>query len=286
MIRNDELIIPEASSVDYLNAEEVEGYALYLSKLYEHEGGYELPRRSTPIIRTVESELRTWCDQVNQMLPKAPLPVIAALLPTYDFAYRIAYHAAPSPQFLSGVRVNAVKRWAEGEKTISSAAIVRILREEIHGAGYKALSEKYVRFYFSIINDWVEELQISGRFFRTPKEETFARLTLIMGETLFGEYGPDGAENDKRRWAESHVVEDLTTLTTPELRSYIEFMTSASETCSFPTESYIALFSELNKRQDLNPYLHSALTLDLTQKALTLKKSLLTQTYLIKCRIH
>lgn len=272
MIRNDKFIIPEAAAVDYLNAEEAEGYALYLTKLYEREGGLELPRRSTSVVRTVEAELRAWCDRVRQLLPQAPLQVIAALMPTYDFAYRIAYHAAPSSQFLSGVRVNGVRRWAEGEKTITSAAIVKILREEIHSPGYKALSDKYIRFYFSMINDWVKELQISGRFFRTPREETFSRLAIIMGETIFGKYGSAGAENDKRRWAESHVVDNLSTLTTPELRTYIEFITAATEAGTLPAGSHLPFLSELNRRSDLNPHLHSALTLTLTSKTLTLKK--------------
>lgn len=275
MPRNDDYIIPGAKSIDYSNVDEVEGYSLYLIKLYEREGGLKLPRKVTPLMRIIEHELRIWCDTVKQLLPVSSLAFIAALIPAYDLTYRIVYREAPARDFIRNIRISAVQRWATGEKTVSSAMIAKILRDEIHSRDLAKLDTKYVLYFFGLIEDWVRELQCTGTFADVTKAETYTRLKLIMNEELFAEYGTRGAEKDKIRWVENYFMTELDTIDTPTLRVYMEFIMAYSEMISLSTEeyivTYISLLTELNCRQDLNRYIRLALTIDLSLKECEMK---------------
>lgn len=270
MISDDIIRIPRAALIDYSNAEEVEGYSLYLVKLYEREGGFKLPRSVTPLMMAIEFELQVWCDKVIDLLSDdAPLPAVALLIKALDLPHRVAYRKAPERKSMRKIRINAAQRWAKGEKTVSPAVIANVLRDEIYSREFSTLENKYGLFYFGLIGDWVKELRRNGEFAGVTKAETYTRLKLIMGEDLFGEYGSKGAEKDKRLWAENHIVGNLSTLDTPTLRAYIEFMMAYSEMRAVPMDGYaeyVTLFTELNSRQDINSYLHSALTIDLALK--------------------
>lgn len=274
--KHDDYILARASSIDYSNAAEVEGYSLYLTKLYESEGGFTLPHMSTPLMRTIESELRIWCEKVRHLLSEAPLSCVATLIKAYDLPYRVVFGKAPARDFMREIRINAVQRWAKGEKTISSTALAEILGDEINSNDYITLENKYGMFYFGLIKDWVKELQCSGTFDGISKAETYTRLKLIMDEELFGEYGSKGAEKDKCRWAENHLVDDLSTLDTATLRAYIGFVMAYTEIKSVSAEEYSSLyktlFTELNRRQDLNQYLRLSLTIDLAIKNKAMKE--------------
>jgi len=273
---HDDYIIPRASSIDYSNAAEVEGYALYLTKLYESEGGFTLPHRATPLMRTIESELRIWCEKVRHLLSEAPLTCVATLIKAYNLPCRVAFRKAPARDFMRKIRISAVQRWAKGDKTISSTALAEILSDEINSSDYTTLENKYGMFYFGLIKDWVKELQCSGTFVGISKVETYIRLKLIMDEELFGEYGSNGAEKDKCRWADNHLVDDLSTLDTATLRAYIGFVMAYTEIKSVSAEEYSALyknlFTELKRRQDINRYLRSSLTIDLAIKNEAMKE--------------
>lgn len=262
--------LPPAEAIDYTNPDEVESYSLYLIKLYEREGAFKSPGKLTPLMRSIETELRTWCGKVKYLLTESPLPAVAALIPAYDFPYRIAHRQSPSGEFMRKVRIGAVQRWAKGEKTISSTTIAKILRNEIYGSDFAKLDNKYGLYYFDLIDQWARELQRSGTFAGIKQSETYARLKIIMGENLFGEYGSAGADTDKQRWAQTHLLSSLTALDTSTLRAYIEFAMAYSEMRHLPHNEYLAnyitLFTELNARKDINPYLRSALTIDLALK--------------------
>lgn len=276
MIKNIDYIIPCASSIDYSNADEVEGYSLYLTKLYESEGGFMLPLLVTPLIRTIESELRVWCEKVGHLLSEAPLSCVSTIINAYDLSHRVAFRKAPARDFMRKIRLNAVQRWAKGEKTISSSGIAEILSYEISGSDYITLDNKYSLFYFGLIKDWVKEVQCSGTFVGISKAETYTRFKLIMDEDLFGEYGSKGAEKDKCSWADNHLVDDLSTLDTATLRAYIGFVMAYTEIKSISAEEYSALyntlFTELSRRQDLNQYLRLSLTIDLAIKNEAMKE--------------
>lgn len=271
-----EITFPKASDIDYLNTDQVEGYSLYLLKLYEQNGGFKMQRQVTGEMRAIEAELRIWCDTVKDMLMDAPLPDLHVLIASYDLPYRIVYRQAPSESFMRKVRTNAVQRWAKGDKSITSTTVARILWDEIYSMSFKTLDKKYSIFYFDLIEDWVKELQRTGTFTGISQIETFLRLRIIMTENLFAEYGSKGAEQDKRKWANRHQVKDLSALDTPTLRYYINFSNAASNIRAIPMkaqfEDYIRLYTELNSRADIDRYLHAALNIDIALKEQFLKE--------------
>lgn len=270
-----EITYPKASEIDYLNTDEVEGYSLYLLKLYERAGGFRMQRQVTREMRTIEAELRIWCDKVKDMLMDAPLPDLHVLIASYDLPYRVVYRQAPSASFMRKVRTNAVQRWAKGDKSITSTTVAGILWDEIYSQNFKTLDKKYGLFYFGLVNDWVKELQRIGTFTGISQVETFSRLRILMTEDLFATYGSKGVEQDKRKWANNHQVKDLTALDTPTLRYYINFSNAASNIRAIPMkaqfEDYVRLYTELNSREDLDMYLHAALKIDIALKKEFLK---------------
>jgi len=271
-----EIALPKASDVDYSNIGEVEGYSIYLLKLYERAGGFKLQQRVTREMKAIESELRLWCGKVKDMLMDAPLPDFHMLIASYDLPYRIVYRQAPSEDFMRQVRINAVQRWAKGDKSITSTIIAKILWDEIYSQNFRTLEKKYGLFYFSLINDWVKELQRTDTFAGISQFETFLRLRILMTEDLFAEYGSKGAAQDKRKWAKYHQVSDLSNLDTPTLRCYIGFSNAASDVRAIPMKEqfadYIRLHTELDRRDDLDPYLHEALKIDIALKQEFLKE--------------
>lgn len=229
-----------------------------------------MQQRVTREMKAIEAELRVWCGKVKDMLMDAPLPDLHVLIASYDLPYRMVYRQAPSENFMRQVRINAVQRWAKGDKSISSTVIAKILWDEIYSRSFKTLEKKYGLFYFGLINDWVEELQRTDTFAGISPFETFMRLRILMTEELFAEYGSKGAAQDKRRWAKSHQVSDLSNLDTPTLRCYIGFSNAASNVKAIPMKEqftdYIRLHTELIGREDLDPYLHEALKIDIALK--------------------
>lgn len=271
-----EIAFPKASDIDYFNTGEAEGYSVYLLKLYERDGGFKLQPKVTREMRAIEAELQIWCDKVKDMLMDAPLPDLHVLIFSYNLPYRVVYQQAPSESFMRKVRINAVQRWAKGDKSITSTIVAKILWDEIYNKNFKTLDKKYGLFYFGLIDDWVKELQRTGTFAGVSQFETFLRLRILMTEDLFAEYGSKGAAQDKRRWAKSHQVKDLSSLDTPTLRCYIGFSNAASNVRAIPMKEqlkdYIRLYTELDHRSDLDPYLHAALKIDIA-----LKQKLLTE---------
>ncbi len=271
-----EITLPKASDIDYLNTDQVEGYSLYLLKLYEQNGGFRLQRQVTNEMRAIEAELRIWCDTVKDMLMDAPLSDFHVLIASYDLPYRVVYRQAPSESFMRKVRTNAVQRWAKGDKSITSTTVAGILWNEIYSRSFKTLDKKYGLFYFGLVNDWVKELQRTGTFAGISQVETFSRLRILMTEDLFAEYGSKGAEQDKRKWANRHQVKNLANLDTQTLRYYINFSSAASNIRAIPMkaqfEDYIRLYTELNSREDVDKYLHAALNIDIALKEKFLKE--------------
>lgn len=265
-----EITLPKASNINYANTGEVEGYSLYLLKLYERDGGFNSNRRITHQMKAVEAELRTWCVNVKGLLMDAPLSDIHRLIASFDLPYRVVYRQAPSDGFMRQVRINAVQRWAKGDKSISSTVIAKILWDEIYSRNFKTLENKYGLYYFGLIDGWVKELQRTGAFAGTPPIDTYSRLKILMTEDLYAQYGSKGADQDKRKWAKSHQVKDISALDTPTLRSYIGFSTAASHLNGIPIKrqlaNYIRFHTELDGRNDIDPYLHAALKIDISLK--------------------
>jgi len=265
-----EISLPKASDIDYFNTREVEGYSLYLVKLYERAGGFGMSRRATGEIKAIKSELRIWCDKVKDMLKDAPLPDFHILIGSYALPYKVVYRQAPPENFMREVRTNAVQRWAKGDKSITSTIIAGILRDEIYSLNFRTLDKKYGLFYFGLVDKWVKELQSTGTFAGISQIETYLRLCILMTEDLFAKYGTDGAEQDKHKWSDYHEVKDLSTLDTPTLRCYINFYSAASRVRAIPMRQQfrddIRLYTELDSRADIDPYLHAALKIDLALK--------------------
>ena len=62
------ITVPCAADVDYTNVEEICGYQILLSKIFEESGGFVWPQVVNPIIIEVQRQGAYWLKEVRQII--------------------------------------------------------------------------------------------------------------------------------------------------------------------------------------------------------------------------
>ena len=184
-----------------------------------------------------ESRCRSLCAQIESALVTCREEEIPELLEMYDLLHRIGYGKAPSPSFLATQRNRVYTAWRSGNRNIQESQIYRLQKKSKNG---HALRTK-------MLKNWLRILIKHNRFPNVTTHENYQRLSLIMRENIDKEI--------KRNWYEANVVNDLTTLSTPILKSYHAFISSLFPTVLTHEQQHrgdILIRSELLSRLDLN----------------------------------
>lgn len=262
------LVIPNATDLDYNNAEEVYAYHLLLGKYFERYGALDSPRANTPVVRMLDRQADYWLQEVERLLCEAPVKQIPELIDAYRFI-SIASRRRNATEFCNKVRTDTVNRWLKGDRSLTSAQIVCLLWQMIISNPNKA-DRRYMDYCLTSLTSWVNELRRFGRFRNLPLCEAYRRLDFILRQDLFA-FIPGGKQEEKRvktLWAKSHMVKDLTSLDTPTLLAYIPFERTLVYQELHPMESieasYERLWSELATRPDLHPLYRKAIEIDLS----------------------
>jgi len=276
------IAIPKAVDIDYSNAGEVCGYQLLLCKIFEKAGGFSYPLVSNQTIREVRNEGRIWLNKVKTVIDyilESPIPrssdvrmltlkEIPDLLSSYDFFYRVC-NGSPVFDFLREARLKAVDRWLKGDKSITQTDIVLLILCEAD-RDIKTLDSRYSRYGCSVMEAWIDELCRYGRFRGITLPEVYGRLCYLLKNNLVAYLGGKKQDEIKARWADTYKLDDLSAIDTTTLWKYIVFARMASFRGYLPCEDsdvqYIRLYTELDSREDLDPYFHEALKIDLVLK--------------------
>lgn len=271
--------ITSATYIDYTDVDAICGYSLLLRKIFEQAREFDNP---TATFRAIKNEGETWLCQVKTLIdnlltapdnPRSAFSTTIAAMPdliaAYDTLYRVCYRH-PCNGYLRRIKLKTVDRWLRGDKTITETDVVLLLLSEAD-RDIRTLEKRYYDYAFSALGKWIDELTRHAGFINTPKAEAYKRLEYLLKDNLVAYLGrTEKQDAAKTAWAKAYHVDDPTTLDTPTLRYYINFSNAASNIRAIPIkeqfEDYIRLTTELNSREDLDKYLHAALTIDISLK--------------------
>lgn len=267
--------------VDYTNPDEVCAYQVLLTRLYEQEGGFSSPSVANSATREIRQQGSVWLrearflirDILDAPFPStssalhSPLSAIPGLLSSYDILHRIC-NATPCGDFLREVKLKTTDLWLHGNKSISKTDVVLMLLSEtdrdIHN-----LDKRFAQYALTILEKWIEELSVHGRFADIPLSEAYRRLAYLLNRDLFVYLGRTSQYKVKKQWAQNYTLsaEQLNDLDTDTLQDYIVFANAESHIGQLSIEEqdtrYLRFLTLLSSRPDLHPFLRKAIEIEL-----------------------
>ncbi|MCM1137464.1 MAG: hypothetical protein NC453_02645 [Muribaculum sp.] len=276
-------IIP-ADSIDYRDVEEICAYQQLICKIYECEGGFNLPPTVTPTTLEVSRQAKIWLLKVKSLIENilnAPsynptlrnvastpnLSYIPQLLSGYGLLYYIAYSMHCS-DYIRSVKLRTFDLWQRGTKSISPTDAILLLLS-VADRDIATLKTRYADFVVGTILSWINELVKNGSFQNTSLSETYKRLTYLLNADLHP-YMSDREENrTKARWISTHLLTDQEAdrLDTPTLRAYAAFIDAipfnGRRKRDLNQSIFTHLLTILASRRDTHPLLTQAIHLTL-----------------------
>jgi len=278
-------VIP-ANKINYTNVDEICGYQLLLCKMFEKAGGFELQFRTNCTVREVQTQGLVWLKIVRNLIEKIlkasdstgglTLNAIPRLLGAYDFFHRVC-NGVPEFDYIRKVRLKSADLWVKGNKSISQTNVVLGILHEADRDN-RTLEDRYSLFAFSIMGEWIDELTGYGKFHDIGLYEAYDRLAYLLKNDLFVYLDSKEQAKIKAQWAKAYILADeqLDTLSTKDLWSYIGFAQTVSSCRRLPLKDvdaeYVQLFTKLASRPDLHPFYREAIDIDLAQLFLNFSK--------------
>ncbi|MCM1490522.1 MAG: hypothetical protein NC095_06830 [Muribaculum sp.] len=288
-------IIP-ANSIDYQNVREVCAYRLLLCKIYECEGGLNLPPKSTPLTREISRQAKIWLLEVKSLMENiltSPLtksipnseripnssflipnsissdksiPNSSFLIPNlysipdlldgYDMLHRIARGVA-CHDFIREVRLRTADRWLKGDKSISSTEVAIMLITETN-RDIRTLEERYAKYSMGVMASWVDRLLRNGKFSDIPLSESYMILSLLLDTNLSAFTGSRDQLKIKCRWIDSHFLDEqqIDTLDIRTLWAYSHFLNSIPFSSQQEYERNNSLYMDVLSKIAMHPDTH------------------------------
>jgi len=269
--------IPAASTIDYLNVDEVCGYQLLLCKIFERAGGFDYPLKTNATIREVQREGKIWLREIRFLISGIldgkvkDLASMPELISSYDFFYRVCT-GGQCYDYLREVKLKTVDRWLKGDKSISDTDVVLLLLSETD-RDIRALDKRYSDFAFGVLGEWIDELARYGNFIDIPLAETYKRLVYMLKDDLFAYLGrKEKQDAAKVVWTKRYALENHSMLDSRTLLRYISFILTANQWGYYNNELeddlYCRLWLEYISRPEVNPFFKQALEIDLAKYAI------------------
>ncbi len=273
LFRPVEIDIPRAMDIDYNDTEEVYAYSRLLGRSLECHGGLNAPRSNSAIVRALDAEGVYWLTEVRRILVDDPVSMMPDLLEAYIFFDSIC-RGRKDICFYNEIRLNAVKRWLSGDKSLNETQIVCLLWPMVY-ADPRNTDQQYAQYCAICLGSWIKELEKFGRLNGIADTEAYQRLNYVLNHDLFAFIagGKEVERTTKINWAKAYLVDDISRLDTSTLRAYIPFARTVSYLKRIPFEDseaeYGALSEELASRTDLHPFYREAIRLGIeTRKRL------------------
>ncbi len=262
--------IPSAKDIDYANADEICGYHMLLSKIFEKAGGFGTGPLSEKEIAMVRREGVVWLRATKQLMadilsadvatPK--LGDLPRILASYDLIHRIC-HGAPCFPFIREITFRAADRWSGGDKSMSGHQLALMLLKEIR-RDIRGIPQRYTDFALAMLDTWVSQLRQNGTLCDITPEETYQVLSALLWQDLSAH---DVTRADKLRWIETHTLTPDRTarLDASTLLAYADFTQKAAPLLgkSLPDQDahYATLLALLAAHPTTHPYLRQAIAL-------------------------
>lgn len=94
------LDIPYAETIDYGSVDEICGYQMFIFKMFERAGGFDVPSKTNATIREIQSQGLVWLRNVKMIMESIldssnttalTLHAMPRLINSYNFFYRVSY---------------------------------------------------------------------------------------------------------------------------------------------------------------------------------------------------
>lgn len=187
------MAIPQASKVDYSDVGQIIACQQAICTIYVREGACAARRRR------LMAEGSEWLRRTKPLLTDGPLADIPALIPAYDLMHRVCT-GEPCPTFLSNVRFAAVKRWLAGDKSLTDTDITLLIVDQMDTDAH-SVDERYARYCFGQVQQWIDELTHHGHFRNIAPREANRRLDYLLNRDLTAYLGTSAQTAAKRAWA-------------------------------------------------------------------------------------
>ena len=272
-MRNIAYDIVSANDINYGNADEICGYQMLLSKMFEHAGGFDIPRKTNAISREIQSQGLIWLRNVKMIMKgilsssnttKLTLKAMPRLIESYYFLYRIC-NGTRCLDYIREVRFKTIDSFAKGNKDISQTAVILMLNEEI-SRNITSTPQRYFDYIGRITAKWVNELIDSGKLSDMSIEDVYLTLGFLLEQDLSA-YGI--TKEDKFKWIERYSlsVDEIDALDMTTLRSYMSFAQCAMHARYASMEEgdhlYSLYISKIASRPDTNKFVREAIRMEL-----------------------
>ena len=205
--------------------------------------------------QNISLKIREICDVIDQKLSVCSEDAIADLLECYDLTYRIGYQRLPDKSMIDGHKRRLVKAWKSNKRQIEESSVFGMISADVRHPRWNA-DQDFADVYNSILKKWCAALLSDASFLSVSSYEKYQCLSMLMPLNLNAILGQD-AGKIKRQWYEANKVEDLPSLNSQILRSYLRFVSSLPpEVMDFGTTMVLKsqVLQELSDRTDLDPY--------------------------------
>ena len=211
----------------------------------------------TPTVeeQDITLKIREISDVIARQLQSCKEEDIFDLLECYDLTYRIGYQRLPDKSKIDGHKRRLVRAWKSNNRRIEDSSVFGMISGDVRYPGGN-VDKEFVDIYNSILKKWTTTLLQDSSFSDASSYEKYQRLSMMMRLNLNNILGKD-AQKTKQKWYDANKVNNLSTLSSQVLRSYLRFASSLSpEVMSF--EATMALkgevLRELSNRTDLDPH--------------------------------
>lgn len=204
--------------------------------------------------QNIALKIRNLCDVIDRRLSVCREDAIADLLECYDLTHRIGYQKFPDKSKINRFKHRLVSAWKSNKVHVEESSVFGIISSDVRYPNGN-VDRDFVDTYNSILKKWCTELLKNPSFPAASSYEKYQRLSMLMPLSLNSVLGGD-ASKIKQKWYDSNKVEDLSTLNSQILRSYLRFIGSLppevmdfGETMAHKSK----VLRELSKRKDLDP---------------------------------
>lgn len=238
------------------SARYIVGYSHYLVMKAQLAGNLVLDgHKPSAEEQNIAVKIRDFCDVIDRQLSLCREDDIADLLECYDLTYRIGYQRIPDKDRLNQHKHRLVRAWKSSNRYIQESSVFGMISGDVR---YRSGSVdcEFVDAYNTILKKWVTTLTLHSSFPDASAYETYQRLSLLMPLNLDSVLG-NKVQEIKRRWYKANKEDNLSSLNSQILRSYLRFISSLPpEVMDFKKTMDLKgkVLRELSGRKDLEPH--------------------------------
>lgn len=200
----ENISLPQASSIDYRDADAIIAYARHLTAAMSADGQIEYPLSDAAALQPYMEQGAIWLKEVERNLSRLPIGKALPVLEEYDFMHRICLSAPPSEAFMERWWEKAYRAYRNGDLTVDASRLMAYLQRRL-AVEPTSVTLPQLRWYCDTITFWCDHLRHADTFPDESAEENRRRIALLLNEDLSMHLG-DRQAATKRRWRH-HLID-------------------------------------------------------------------------------